>query len=138
MGMRVEEIRKEVWFTAVRSRGPGGQNVNRVASAAQLGWDYQASLGLNAEEKALVRSRLSNHINRRGEVYLRSDVSRDLEQNKALCLEKLERLLAKALHRPKKRKATKPTYASKQKRLESKTQHSKTKSMRKKVAWGDD
>lgn len=136
--MRVEEIRKEVWFTAVRSRGPGGQNVNRVSSAAQLGWDYQSSLGLNAEEKALVQAKLFHFINRRGEFFLRSDVSRDLEQNKALCLEKLERLLLKALHRPKKRKATKPTYSSKQKRLESKSQHSKTKSMRKKVSWSGD
>ena len=133
MNMNFDLIRHEVWFIAVRSRGPGGQNVNKVSSAAQLFWLYEWSTGLNADEKARVRFKLKNIINKQGEVYLRSDESRDQVRNKALCLEKLERVLHEALFRPKPRRATKPTRSSKIKRLDSKARHGDLKKMRKKI-----
>lgn len=133
--MNPSQIHTEVQFQAVRSRGPGGQNVNKVSSAAFMVWDYQASLGLNSEEKALVRRKLANIINKEGQLYLRADEYRDLERNKARCLEKLERFLAGALHRDKPRKKTKPTYSSKLKKLESKNRRGVIKKNRGKVSW---
>lgn len=127
------QIEKELNFTAIRSRGPGGQNVNKVSSAAFLTWDYLNSLGLNDEEKHLVKIKLQNHINKENELYLRSDEFRDLGMNKARGLEKLLFLLNQAFHKPKKRKATRPTKASKARKRDSKTRRSETKKGRQKI-----
>ncbi|MGE0762330.1 MAG: alternative ribosome rescue aminoacyl-tRNA hydrolase ArfB [Bdellovibrionales bacterium] len=131
--LNFQTIRHEIWFLAVRSRGPGGQNVNKTSSAAQLFWPYQWSAGLSPDEKARIAVKLKNMINKEGEVYLRSDESRDLERNKQLCFEKLEQLLKAALFKPKARRATKPTRSSKLKRLDSKTRHGELKKSRQKI-----
>src|SRR5262249_16837455 len=99
-----ERIREEAEFSAGRSRGPGGQNLNKVSSAALLTWDYGASAGLSSEEKARVGRNLADRINSEGLVYLRSDEFRDLGPNKARALEKLETMLTRALHVPRPRK----------------------------------
>jgi ribosome-associated protein len=125
--------KKEIRFSAVRSRGPGGQNVNKVSSAALLQWDFEASFSLTEEQKRLIFEKLSSFINKEGVFYLRSDEYRDLERNKARCLEKWEALLEKAFFRPKKRTATKPTKASQKRRVEGKRKRSQTKDTRKKV-----
>ena len=70
MGMYLEALRTEVEFKAVRSRGPGGQNVNKVSSAALLYWDYQASGLLNEREKQRVSNRLRSHINSENQIFL--------------------------------------------------------------------
>lgn len=127
------QIENELTFTAIRSRGPGGQNVNKVSSAAFLTWDYQSSFGLNDEEKHLVKIKLQNHINKEGALYLRSDEFRDLGMNKARGLEKLLFLLNQAFHKPKKRKPTRPTRASKAKKRVSKTHRSEIKKGRQKI-----
>ena len=126
-------IHSEISFSAVRSRGPGGQNVNKVSSAAQLKWDFMLSEFLTEHQKNLINEKLYNYINKNEELYLRSDEFRDLERNKARCLEKLGELLKKAFHKPKTRKKTKPTKASKKKRLDAKRQRGETKRNRKKV-----
>jgi len=131
--MNFAQIETEIQFTAVKSRGPGGQNVNKVSSAAFLTWDYQASQGVNEEEKQLIYSKLQNHINKEGEVYLRSDEFRDLTMNKSRGLEKLCFLLEQAFHKPKKRKATKPTRASKEKKRMQKSRRSEIKKTRQKL-----
>lgn len=131
--MGPEHFRREVLFKAVRSRGPGGQNVNKVSSAAQLNWDIEHSLLLNFEQKARVREKLANLINFEGILQLRSDEFRDLERNKSRCLEKLADFVARALHVPKKRKATKPTKSSKVKRRESKSRRGEIKKLRGRV-----
>jgi ribosome-associated protein len=131
--MQWPQIIGEVEWTAVRSRGPGGQNVNKVSSAAQLNWRFQDSLGLSDDEKCVVAERLRVRINQDGLIFLRSDEFRDLPRNKDRCLEKLKALLEFALHRPKPRRATKPTRASKVKRKESKRRRSETKRLRGKV-----
>lgn len=128
-----ELLAREVQFVAVRSRGPGGQNVNKVSSAALLYWDFQSSSLLNEHQKLLLRLKLDSAINKEGQIYLRSDEFRDLEENKRRCLEKLALMIRQALHRPKKRVATKPTKASKLRRQKAKTRRSEIKSWRGKV-----
>jgi ribosome-associated protein len=133
--MHQDQIASEVQFQAVRSRGPGGQNVNKVSSAAFMVWEYRNSLGLSPEEKGLVRRKLENHINKEEQFYLRADEYRDLERNKARCLEKLFDFLKAAFHKDKPRKKTKPTYSSKVKKRESKTKRGEVKKNRGKVSW---
>lgn len=130
----IEWLRPEVWFKAVRSRGPGGQNVNRVSSAAILYWGFEDSPLFNADQKQRLRKHLTSIINSENQIYLRSDEFRDLERNKSRCLEKLVDLVNAALHVPKKRKPTRPTYSSKLKRRESKERRSQTKRLRSKVS----
>ncbi len=130
--MKFEQIRTEVDFVAVRSRGPGGQNVNKVSSAACLYWFYQQSSGLSDYEKHMVAAKLQSWTNKDNQIYIRSDEFRDLEQNKRRCLEKLEGMLQLAFHRPKARRATKPTRASKERKLEAKARRGKIKDLRRK------
>lgn len=133
--MDFSRIAQEVQIVAVRSRGPGGQNVNKVSSAAQLFWNYALSQGLNANEKMQVSIKLRNLINSEQQIYLRADEYRDLERNKSRALEKLELFLIKALHKPKPRKATRPTRASKVRKLEKKSRRGEVKKGRRKVDW---
>jgi ribosome-associated protein len=131
--MKVDAFKNEFVFVAVRSRGPGGQNVNKVSSAAILLWDFNASRFLTGEQKGLIWNKLGGQINKEGQLYLRSDEFRDLEKNKNRCIEKLENLLSSAFFKPKKRRPTKPSKSSKKRRLESKTRHGETKRSRQKV-----
>ena len=130
-----QQLRREIWFEAVASRGPGGQNVNKVASAAILFWDPRFSLALTEDAKRRVQQRLESITNREGVVFIRSDEFRDLEQNKSRCFEKLLDRLERALHVPKTRRPTKPTRASKIKRHENKKRRGETKKMRRRVAY---
>lgn len=133
MDLALDQLRGEVYFRNVRSRGPGGQNVNKTSSAAVLFWDFEFSKLLTEFQKNRVRLRLESLLNGEGQISLRSDEFRDLERNKTRCLEKLVEHVAKALHIPKRRKATKPTYGSVQRRIQGKSRRSETKKMRRKV-----
>ncbi len=133
--MNFSQVAREVQIVAVRSRGPGGQNVNKVSSAAQLFWNFAVSEALSLAEKALVRARLTNLINRENEIFLRADEYRDLERNKARVLEKLKAFLIRALHQPKARRPTRPTRASKVRKLEGKSRRGEIKKSRGKVSW---
>lgn len=126
-------LAKEVSFQAQRGRGPGGQNVNKVASCALLSWDYQSSTLLTGEQKTRLGERAASLINSHGEIQLRSDEFRDLERNKARALEKLVERVAAALFIPKKRKPTRPTKASRIRLQETKVKRSKTKKLRGRV-----
>jgi ribosome-associated protein len=130
-----DELAREVSFHAQRGRGPGGQNVNKVASAVLLTWDYSRSALLDADQKARVGQGLAAVLNSRGEVQLRSDEFRDQERNKARAVEKLAERVAAALFVPRKRRPTKPTKASRIRRQESKVQRSRTKKLRGKPDW---
>jgi ribosome-associated protein len=125
--------RREIWFSAVRSGGPGGQNVNKVSSAAILRWPYLESQILSDEQKLEIGQKLKNWINKNNEIYVRSEETRDLERNRQHCISKLEALVTKALHKPKKRYKTKPTRASQKKRVESKQKRGEIKKARSKV-----
>ncbi|PWU13657.1 MAG: aminoacyl-tRNA hydrolase [Bdellovibrio sp.] len=128
-------IENEIRFSAVRSRGPGGQNVNKVSSAATLYWDFRSSAGLNSDEKIMVEEKLQSFINREGQFFLRSDEFRDLEPNKRRCREKLLELLRQALHRPKARRPTRPTRASKERKRLAKSRRSEIKGLRKRAEY---
>lgn len=130
--MNFERLILELQFVAVRSRGPGGQNVNKVSSAACLYWNYQTSEAVTDWEKNQIAEKMRGWINRDNQVFLRSDEFRDLEQNKSRCVEKLREILDRSFHRPKPRKATKPTRASKERKLEAKARRGKIKSLRRK------
>ena len=120
----------EASFQAQRGRGPGGQNVNKVASCALLTWDFEASPLLSAPEKARLREKLARQLNSHGEIQLRSDEFRDLERNKARALEKLAERVDAALFVPKARKKTRPTLASVRRRQEAKARRSQAKKLR--------
>ena len=128
-------ITTEVDITAARSRGPGGQNVNKVSSACQMTWNVFSSSGVTSEEKTEIAKKLVNRMNQYGEVYLRSDEYRDFPRNRARCLEKLQELLASALHKDKPRRKTKPTKSSKRKRLDTKSRRSETKQNRQRIKY---
>jgi ribosome-associated protein len=136
--MNFAVISQEVVLVAVRSRGPGGQNVNKVSSAAQLFWYYLESAGLSADEKHRVGLKLTNLINKEGQIYLRADEFRDLERNRSRALEKLEAHLREALHRPKARRATKPTRGSIERRHKGKSTRGDLKQKRRRVDWSGD
>ncbi len=124
--------KKDVSFKAMKSRGPGGQNVNKVNSAALMLWRFEES-SLTDEKKEALRTKLPDLINKSGEIYIRSDEFRDLERNKKRCLEKLKILIKKAFFKPKTRRKTRPSRSSVNKRLNSKKLKGEVKQNRKKV-----
>jgi len=134
MKLDLTQLEREVDFKAIRSRGPGGQNVNKVSSAAQVNWNFMNSKLLTWEQKARLFDKAANIINAEGEMHFRSDEYRDLERNKSRCLQKIQDAVTAALHIPKKRKATKPTRSSKIKKREQKSRHSQTKKLRGRVS----
>lgn len=130
-----EEIKKqleaECSFSASRSSGPGGQNVNKVNTRVELRFSVEHSQVLSDDEKNLLFKKLKNRINSEGELILASESERSQLRNRAKVTALFYELVEKALTPPKKRFKTKPTLASRIKRVESKKQHSEKKNMRK-------
>lgn len=118
----------------VRSGGPGGQNVNKVASKAQVRWDVAGSPSLPAEVKARFLDKYRSRLTTEGELVLSGSRFRDQKRNFEDCLERLREMIRGVLQPPKPRKATKPTKASKRRRVEAKRQRSTTKRLRGKPA----
>jgi len=112
--------RSELRFTFVRSSGPGGQNVNKVASKAVLRWSVRNSSAISDAVRTRLLTRAARQINDRGELLLTSQRYRDQGRNIDDCLEKLRSLVIAATKIPKRRKKTRPTKASKEKRLDTK------------------
>jgi len=123
----------EFTFTASRSSGPGGQNVNKVSTRVELRFDVMGSTLLSAEEKEIILLKLAKKINSEGELILVAQTDRSQLKNKENVIEKFYALLTKALTPIKKRKPTRPTRAAKEKRLEEKQIQSEKKERRKKV-----
>ena len=124
----------EVELTAIRSQGPGGQNVNKVASAIQLRFDIRASsLPLDLKERLL---NLRDHrITQGGVVVIKSQEHRSQDMNRMAALLRLHDLLELAAVVHKKRKPTRPTRSSQVKRVESKVKRGQTKALRGKANW---
>jgi ribosome-associated protein len=120
----------EIKFTFIRAPGPGGQNVNKVATAVQLRFDAMHSPSLPENVRARLLTLAGNKITTEGELIFKASRYRTQERNKQDALDRLQELLIHAATPPKKRKKTKPTYASKQRRLEKKKLHGKKKSIR--------
>jgi ribosome-associated protein len=119
-------------FRAVRASGPGGQNVNKVSNAVELRFDCAAWDALWPAARARLARLAGRRMTDAGLVVIDAQRLRSLEQNRADALDRLRTMVAAALVEPKPRRKTRPTRASKQKRLEGKTQRGKVKVLRRK------
>ncbi len=126
-----EKLEKELQFSATKSGGPGGQNVNKVNTSVELRFDVKNSAGLTEKQKQTVLQKLKNRINTEGEMILVSRSERSQWQNKRKVTEFFFELLEQALVPPKKRVKTKPTAASLKKRTENKKKQAEKKRLRK-------
>lgn len=120
----------ELKFSFIRASGPGGQNVNKVSSAVQLRFDVQHSPSLSEAVRARLLSLAGKKITLQGELIIKADRYRTQERNKQDAIHRLQDLIKHAATPPKKRKKTKPTLASKQRRLTKKKLHAKNKALR--------
>jgi len=129
--IRERDFSSELTFSASRSSGPGGQHVNKVSTKVELRFHVMESKLLTPEEKELILEKLAKRINQLGELVLVSQAERSQLKNKEKVIEKFYDLLTKALTLRKRRKPTKPSAASKEKRLEEKRLQGEKKERRK-------
>ncbi|HET8657086.1 MAG TPA: alternative ribosome rescue aminoacyl-tRNA hydrolase ArfB [Longimicrobiaceae bacterium] len=125
--------RSELAYRASRSGGPGGQHVNTSSTRVELVWDVAGSPSLTDAQRARILEKLSNRINSAGELLLAGSESRSQHQNREAVTERFVELLRGALHRPPRRKKTKPTRASRERRLQAKKRRSEVKRLRGRV-----
>ena len=132
MARRVTVDAAEVEFSAIRAQGAGGQNVNKVSSAAHLRFDIRAS-SLPEDVKARLLALADQRITAEGVVVIKAQDHRSLPLNRAEALARLQAMVDAVAQPPRLRKATKPTLAAKRRRIEGKVQRGQVKAGRAKV-----
>ncbi|HMO25373.1 MAG TPA: alternative ribosome rescue aminoacyl-tRNA hydrolase ArfB [Tepidisphaeraceae bacterium] len=130
-GVSVPESAVRVKF--VRGRGPGGQNVNKVSTAAELRIRLSDLQSMPERAMRRLREQASGRIAQDEELVLFCDEHRSQERNREAAIDRLREIIVRALHEPKKRRPTKPSRASRQRRLEGKKRRGEIKSMRRSV-----
>lgn len=128
--MNQAQILTELQFKAIRSSGPGGQHANKVSSKVELAFNVLDSNGLTEREKNRIKLKLDSRLTKENVLLLQCDESRSQHKNKELVTKRFLSLLEKTLRVPKKRKASRPTRSSIEKRLKSKRINSLKKSNR--------
>ncbi len=126
----MKDFSKELSFKTSRSSGAGGQNVNKVETSVTVLWKVAASEFFTDEQKDLIQDKLKNRINADGFLFLTVSENRTQLMNKNKAIEKILEMVDKSLWIPKKRIATKPSKAKKQKRLDTKKKLSEKKENR--------
>lgn len=127
----MNQIENELSFEFIRASGPGGQNVNKVATAVQLRFDVTRSPSLREEVKTRLARLAGKRVTSDGILVIEAKKYRSQEQNRFDALERFRELVRKAKEKPKPRQKTKPTRASKEKRLEEKRKRGEVKKLRK-------
>ncbi len=133
--LQVDE--SEVQISAIRAQGAGGQNVNKVSSAIHLRFDIPAS-SLPEDVKERLLALRDSRITQEGVLVLKAQQHRSQDLNRLDAFSRLHELVNSVARAPKTRRATKPTYGSRQRRLEGKSQRSETKAARGRVRSGSD
>jgi ribosome-associated protein len=127
---RISLDESELQFEFIRASGPGGQNVNKVSTAVRLRFDVAASGSLPEDVRGRLLRLAGKRVGADGVLTLHARSGRTQEANRREAIDRLVALIQKACQRPRPRRATRPTLASKERRLESKRRHGETKSRR--------